>query len=193
MALPGLVAANNLSDVVDRERAWDNLGSSVSITLPISSPSLDLNFAANKSLIDDISGNNLITFSRASTGTFVGSDGLIQTAASGVPRFDHTGATGESLGLLVEEARTNIATYSTDFSQAVWAKSNSTITANAATAPDGTLTASLLLPNLGSSPVESIFDGNIINNWYSPSQQLPHEISWNYGSPIKITSYIFYN
>jgi hypothetical protein len=29
MTLPGLVAANNLSDVVDRERAWDNLGSSV--------------------------------------------------------------------------------------------------------------------------------------------------------------------
>jgi hypothetical protein len=26
MTLPGLVAANNLSDVVDRERAWDNLG-----------------------------------------------------------------------------------------------------------------------------------------------------------------------
>jgi hypothetical protein len=26
MALPGLVAANNLSDVVDRERAWDSLG-----------------------------------------------------------------------------------------------------------------------------------------------------------------------
>jgi len=30
MALPGLVAANNLSDVVDRERAWDNLGLNIS-------------------------------------------------------------------------------------------------------------------------------------------------------------------
>jgi len=108
MTLPGLVAANNLSDVVDRERAWDNLGSSVSANFPIPSPSLDLNFAANKNLVDDISGNNLITFSRASTGTFVGSNGLIQTAASGVPRFDHNPATGESLGLLVEEARTNL-------------------------------------------------------------------------------------
>jgi hypothetical protein len=29
MTLPGLVAANNLSDVVDRERAWDNLGLSI--------------------------------------------------------------------------------------------------------------------------------------------------------------------
>jgi len=32
MTLPGLVAANNLSDVVDRERAWDNLGLSISAT-----------------------------------------------------------------------------------------------------------------------------------------------------------------
>jgi hypothetical protein len=32
MALPGLVAANNLSDVVDRERAWDNLGLNISAT-----------------------------------------------------------------------------------------------------------------------------------------------------------------
>ena len=32
MALPGLVAANNLSDVVDREAAWDALGENISIT-----------------------------------------------------------------------------------------------------------------------------------------------------------------
>jgi hypothetical protein len=81
MTLPGLVAAQNLADVVDRERAWDNLGSNVSTNIPIPSPSLDLNFAANKSLVDDISGNNLITFSRLSAATYVGSDGLIKTAA----------------------------------------------------------------------------------------------------------------
>lgn len=109
MPLPGLVAARNLADVEDRERVWDNLGSSLATgDIAIAAPSLDLNFAANKSLVDDISGNNLITFSRASTGTFVGSDGLIQTAASGVPRFDHDPSTGESLGLLVEESRTNV-------------------------------------------------------------------------------------
>ena len=63
MTLPGLVRANNLNDVVDRERAWDNLGSSLATgDIAIPAPSLDLNFAANKSLVDDISGNNLITF-----------------------------------------------------------------------------------------------------------------------------------
>ena len=30
MTFPGLVAANNLSDVVNRERAWDNLGENIS-------------------------------------------------------------------------------------------------------------------------------------------------------------------
>jgi hypothetical protein len=33
MALPGLVRANNLNDVVDRERAWDNLGNGISATI----------------------------------------------------------------------------------------------------------------------------------------------------------------
>jgi hypothetical protein len=151
MTLPGLVAANNLSDVVDRERAWDNLGSSVSADFPISPPSLDLDFATNKSLIDNVSGNNLITFSRASTGTFVGSNGLIQTAASGVPRFDHNPETGESLGLLVEEARTNLVLYSEQFDNAGWTKSNVTVTANAAVAPDGASTADKIVANTGAT------------------------------------------
>jgi hypothetical protein len=64
-------------------------------------PALDLNFARTKTL------DSRITFSRASTATFVGANGLVQTAASGAARFDHNPATGESLGLLVEEARTN--------------------------------------------------------------------------------------
>lgn len=155
MTLPGLVAANNLSDVVDRERAWDNLGSSVSTNIPIPSPSLDLNFASNKSLVDDISGNNLITFSRASTGTFVGSNGLIQTAASGAPRFDHNPATGESLGLLVEEARTNLVTYSEQLNNVAWSSISAgtpVVTLNALAAPDGTITGDLIV-------------GNNINTW----------------------------
>lgn len=152
MALTGLVAANNLSDVVDRERAWDNLGSSLATgDIAIPAPSLDLNFAANKSLVDDISGNNLITFSRASTGTFVGSNGLIQTAASGVPRFDHNPVTGESLGLLVEEAKTNLATRSEDFSDVIWTKNNITVTPNVAIAPDGTITADKVTVNTGAT------------------------------------------
>jgi len=79
-------------------------------------PSLFLDFANKKSLIDRISGNNLITFTRSSTGTYVGADGLIKTAAADEARFDHDPDTGESLGLLIEESRTNLITHSTSFS-----------------------------------------------------------------------------
>jgi hypothetical protein len=70
-------------------------------------PSLDLRFAENKSLVDATTGQQLVTFTRASSGTFVGSDGLIKTATTNEARFDHNPTTGESLGLLVEEQRTN--------------------------------------------------------------------------------------
>ena len=83
---------------------WDKAGAS---------PSLDLRFADNKSLTDAATGASLVTFTRASSGTFVGSDGVLQTAATDVPRFDHNPTTGESLGLLVEEARTNSVTNNT--------------------------------------------------------------------------------
>lgn len=65
----------------------------------------------------------------------------LQTAASGVARFDHNPTTGESLGLLIEEQRTNLLTYSSDYSNAIWTKVASTIVATANIAPDGTQTA----------------------------------------------------
>jgi hypothetical protein len=107
-------------------------------TLP--GPSLDLVFT-NRSLVDNISGQNLITFTRASSATYVDSNRLIRTAAVNEPRFDHNPATGESLGLLIEEQRTNLLLYSEQFDNAGWPKFSANITANATTAPDGTTTA----------------------------------------------------
>jgi hypothetical protein len=100
-------------------------------------PSLDLRFADNKSLVDAVTGQSLVTFTRASSGTFVGSAGVLQTAATDVPRFDHNPTTGESLGLLVEESRTNLLVQSNGF-DTTWANVNSTETAASGTAPDGT-------------------------------------------------------
>ncbi len=71
---------------------------------------------------------------------------VLQTASAGTPRFDHNPITGESLGLLIEEQRTNLVTYSSDFNNPAWSKSNATVTANTAIAPDGTLTADLIYP-----------------------------------------------
>ena len=45
-------------------------------------PSLDLRFAENKSLVDATTGASLVTFTRASSGTFVGSDGVLRTAVT---------------------------------------------------------------------------------------------------------------
>lgn len=77
-----------------------------------------------------------ITFTRASTATFVGSNGLIQTAAIDAPRFDYDPVTLAPKGLLIEAARTNLALYSNDFTQVNWAKTNIT-PALTAVGPDG--------------------------------------------------------
>ena len=115
-------------------------------------PSLDLRFADNKSLVDAATGASLVTFTRASTGTFVGSDGVLQTATTNEPRFDHNPTTGESLGLLVEEARTNLLVRSEEFENVAWTPSNvATPTANIAVAPDGTLTADKIITSNGLS------------------------------------------
>jgi hypothetical protein len=68
------------------------------------------------------------------------------TAASGVPRFEHDPITGESLGLEIEEQRTNLLTYSSEFDNAFWVKAQTNVMENAANAPDGTLTADLVSP-----------------------------------------------
>ena len=100
-------------------------------------PSLNLNFQGGKL-------DSRVTFARSTTGTFVGSDGLIQTAAINTPRFDYDPVTLACKGLLIEEQRVNLLTYSDDFSNAAWTKTNATVTANAVAAPDGTTTADTL-------------------------------------------------
>lgn len=84
------------------------------------------------------------TFSRASIGTYFDSSGTLQTASSGSPRFDHDPVTHAPKGMLIEEARTNLFTRSSEFDNSAWAKISSNLTANAITAPDGTMTADKL-------------------------------------------------
>ena len=69
-------------------------------------PSFQRDFASLKTL-DHGTGPN-ITFTRASDATYFDANGVLQTATSGTPRFDHDPADGgKSLGLLIEESRTN--------------------------------------------------------------------------------------
>jgi len=67
---------------------------------------------------------------------------VLLSAGGNQPRFDCNPTTGESLGLLIEEQRTNLVTYSGTFDG--WALQNSAFS-TVTTAPDGTLTAQKLI------------------------------------------------
>ncbi len=94
---------DSVFDVVKSNPMYDKSGGKI--------PSLDLNFAKSKSLRDSRSTKNLINFTRASSGTYVGSDGLIKTSA---------------VNLLY-----NTTTYSN------WISSGQSIQTNAAISPSG--------------------------------------------------------
>ena len=100
--------------------------------------------------------SQIITFTRASTGTYFDSAGVLQTAAINDPRFDYNPSTLVAQGLLIEEARTNLVTRSEEFNDAAWTKTNSSITANATTAPSGTATADKLIEALDVSQVHQV-------------------------------------
>jgi len=79
---------------------------SVPTDFPNVRPSLDLRFALAKEL------DPRITFTRGSTGTYFDANGIMKTAGVNEPRFDYDLETGQSLGLLIEQSRTNLITYS---------------------------------------------------------------------------------
>jgi hypothetical protein len=104
------------------------------LTLPTTKPETSLDFV-NSQCIDPS-----YTFTRNSSGTYVGDDGLIKTAAVNEPRFEFDVLSGEFKGLLIEEARTNQLTYSNTFDVA-WTDTNITRESTSNLAPDGTNTA----------------------------------------------------
>ena len=75
----------------------------------------------------------------------------LQTAAINAPRFDYDPVTRTSLGLFTEQASTNLALYSSDYTNAVWGKTACTITATADISPDGTQNASLMVLSSGTN------------------------------------------
>jgi len=99
----------------------------------------------NSLKLDNVSVKEVINadfdFTRNSSATRVGSNGLIQDVASNLPRIDYTGGVGS---WKFEPQRTNLVTYSEDFSQSYWSKTRATITSNQIISPDGTLNADLL-------------------------------------------------
>lgn len=115
--------------------------------------SLSLDFASQQYYAEGLGDTfgEIVTFTRASSATYFDSAGVLQTAPTDAPRFDYDPVTLKPRGLLIEEARTNLLTYSEDFSNAAWTKQSSTINANAAASPAGTLTADKMVSAVGSS------------------------------------------
>lgn len=119
------------------------------------------------------------------------------TASTNTPRFDHNPTTNESLGLLIEEQRTNLVTYSENFGNSFWTKTDCFLTQNGV-APDGTSNATLVTRNstaynyvfiirysqsvtTGQTYTFSVF---LKPNTYSGSVQLSIDSSGTGGYPI---------
>lgn len=115
-------------------------------------PKLALNFL-NASL------DSRVTFTRttgaSNPATYVNNNGYVANATNNQPRFDYNPITLACKGLLIEESRTNLLTYSQVVGGTNWSVFNfgvallPVVTTNFATAPDNTLTASRIEMSLG--------------------------------------------
>jgi len=129
----------------------------ISQNFPSTRPSLNLNFARSKKL------DPRITFTRTSSATYTDENGLIKTAPANEARFDHDPITGECLGLLIEEQRTNLWNNSNDFT--VWTKQTSgagsvgIAVTNATLSPDGTSNSYRYFAQESGSTFYSIYRG----------------------------------
>lgn len=74
-------------------------------------PIFQMNFASAKFL------DPRIPFTRSGIGSYYDAKGILRYAPSNKPRFTHDPLTGESIGLICEESRTNILSYSSDFTR----------------------------------------------------------------------------
>jgi hypothetical protein len=110
-------------------------------------------------------------FSRGSTptgskATTINKDGLIETVGNNVPRIDYKDNTKGAL--LLEPSRSNLITYSEDFSQGYWTKSGSSVVSGFVS-PNGTLNANKLVENTSSGNHQVYRLSANSNNTYSIS------------------------
>ena len=73
-----------------------------------------------------------------------------------VPRLTYQNGGGGCPSLLLEKQSTNLLTYSEQFDNAAWSKSNVTITANNTTSPDGTQNADLATATSGGELLQGL-------------------------------------
>ncbi|GAB2798765.1 hypothetical protein GCM10027275_50490 [Rhabdobacter roseus] len=90
---------------------------------------------------------------RSSIATYYDAKGVLRTAVANQPRLDHDPVTGKCLGLLAEESRTNLFSYSNTYTDASWTKSNLALEAASTLGPDGLMSATkMTITANGSNP-----------------------------------------
>lgn len=111
------------------------------------SPSMVLNFTSG--VLDP-----RVTFTRTqdatNAATYYNSSGVLSYATANTPRFTYDPVALTPKGLMIEETRKNLLTYSQDSSNAIWAATNTT-KAISGIAPDGTSTATLVTASIGNA------------------------------------------
>lgn len=117
---------------------------------PAALPTLDLDFLAQVYKVSDGAGGmnsvafaDLVAFTRSGAAWRYNEFGIYEQVAANQPRFDYDPVTLALRGLLIEEQRTNLLTYSSDASNAAWAKTDCTIDTSAEVAPDGSFMQSV--------------------------------------------------
>ena len=103
-------------------------------------------YYVNEGLAGDIKApfEQIATFTRASSATGQ-AVGKLETVTNDIKRLTRDPVSNKREGLLIEEQRTNLITYSEQFDNAAWAKFGGAITANTNLAPDGAVTGDTYL------------------------------------------------
>ena len=106
-------------------------------------------------LYSQLPANGDVDFSvtRATIAYRTNASGILESVASGVPRLDYP-IGGGCPSLLVEPAATNLVLRSEEFSDVIWVKNTTTVTANAEVAPNGATTAETMTVSTVDSRVE---------------------------------------
>ena len=143
-----------------KDLAGNNL-SPLSFTLPNTSdikidyPSLGVDFANNRFLLNGTSYGSFTamltaaggSFTRTTIGTYFNATGMMQTSPANTPRLDFDPATLQFKGLMIEGARTNRLLQSNNITASPWTTAgNAPTVAATTTAPDG---GSVSLYNFG--------------------------------------------
>lgn len=87
-----------------------------------------------------------VTITRAlNTATRINNSGYIETVNANLPRFDFDPVTLQCKGLLIESTSENIVTYSSEFDNSAWTKTEVTVNKDTSISPDGTQNADKLI------------------------------------------------